>query len=94
MKIGTLVRQPKAKFGPNLAISDKVFFSADYSSIGCGQSYLGGCGAATIEQFEISKIASKMAAAEEISCKMTSYWCSLLKTGNFQLICMFRGPDI
>ena len=30
-----LVWQPNAKFSPNLKISDKLFISADYSSLGC-----------------------------------------------------------
>ena len=53
-----LVRQSTWKFWPNLKLNDKVFFSFDYSSIGSQWTIPGGWHVATLEQFEIFKMAA------------------------------------
>ena len=54
-----IVRQSTWKFWPNLKLNDKVFFSFDYSSIGSQWTIPGGWHVATLEQFEIFKMAAK-----------------------------------
>ena len=54
-----LVRQSTWKFWPNLKLNDKVFFSFDYSSIGSQRTIPGGWHVATLEQFEIFKMAAR-----------------------------------
>ena len=51
--LGAMEHDPK--------FSVKVFFFADYSSMGCPKWYPGGCGVLTLEQFEKSKMAANMA---------------------------------
>ena len=54
-----IVRQSTWKFWPNLKLNDKVFFSFDYSSIGSQRTIPGGWHVATLEQFEIFKMAAR-----------------------------------
>ena len=59
VNIHDLVRQSTWKFWPNLKLNDKVFFSFDYSSIGSQRTIPGGWHVATLEQFEIFKMAAR-----------------------------------
>ena len=44
------------------ALSDIVFFSSDYSSMGSRLTFPGGCGGLTLGHFKKFKMAAKMAA--------------------------------
>ena len=48
---GLVVCLPTGDFWPNLKVSDKVFLTLDYCSIGSGLTSQGGCETLTLEQF-------------------------------------------
>ena len=79
-----LVRQSTWKFWPNLKLNDKVFFSFDYSSIGSQRTIPGGWHVATLEQFEIFKMAARYVKKYIIvlNCIQIWYiwhqWCDLI----------------
>ena len=79
-----IVRQSTWKFWPNLKLNDKVFFSFDYSSIGSQWTIPGGWHVATLEQFEIFKMAARYVKKYimVLNCIQILYilhqWCDLI----------------
>ena len=66
MALCYIVRQKRSDFSPNPKVFDKVFFSLDSYSWGPNISFSGGWHIVTLEQFEKSKMASKMAARPQM----------------------------
>ena len=57
-----IVRQSNVIFRPNPALTVKIIFSLDYTSLGCLERISSGYQEDILEQFEKSKMAAKMAA--------------------------------
>ena len=64
-------------FRPNPALTVKVFFSLDYTSLGCLERISSGYQEDILEQFEKSKMAAKMAA---IAKKKLNHLILLIKS--------------
>ena len=72
-----LVRQSNVIIRPNPALTVKVFFSLDYTSLGCLERISSGYQEYILEQFEKSKMAAKMAA---IAKKKLNHLILLIKS--------------
>ena len=57
-----IVGQRSGKFPSNLKVPDKVFFSPDSKKTGIRHTFPGGWGYPTLGNFELFKMAAKMAA--------------------------------
>ena len=72
-----LVRQSNVIFRPDPALTVKVFFPLDYTSLGCLERISSGYQEDILEQFEKSKMAAKMAA---IAKKKLNHLILLIKS--------------
>ena len=61
-----IVQQPKAICLGNPVLPDKVFFPADYISLGCIYKDPGECGVVTLGQFEKFKMATNVTENQPI----------------------------